>query len=471
MNRTLRLLCISLASGCIFFNYNVISFAGSIHRAVEKNDIEKVREILSADSKVVSEKNDKDINNNLPLPIHIAASYDEPQIIELLVSNGADVNSRNQRKETPLHLAAACGSLNAAAALLKLSADVNATCKTGLTPLHTALNKPFEMAKLLIKYGASVNARDNGRQTPLHNAASLGNSDLMELLIKTGADAKAADQFNYNALHIIAMQPERTIFAGGKIIVDVETNRGDVKNMILLLNAGIDINARVGDASSGNAPIHLAARAGRLYVIEELLNRKANIDSVNKEGDTPLHYLLKETPFVLPDMDYKEAEEEIRKFKDKQIIVFKFLIHKGADLNIENNSTDTVLDIAESQNFEELVKLLREAGAKKGKFKNNNFPENPSDAGTIISSDAAGPNGSQSEYVSLKTSGNCGIRDVIEKIGTSAGIIIVLERSVTGMIDVEFKDVYYETALKTIAENNGLTMSKSGNVYKFAKNK
>jgi len=575
MNRTLRMLCISLASGCIFLNTDICSFAGEIHRAVEKNDIEKTRSIISADHRAVSEKNDNDPNNNLLLPIHIAASYDEPHIIELLVSNGADANSRNQRNETPLHLAAICGSLNAAEALLKLSAGVNAVSQNGSTPLHLVLNKPFEMGKLLIKYGANINARDNGRQTPLHNAASLGNSDLVELLIKQGANAKAADQFNYNALHIIVMQPERTISSGEIILVDTERNLADVNNIRLLLNAGLDINARVGDAAAGLSAMHLAARAGRLYVVEELINSKADINSVNKEGDTPLHYLLKDIPFVLPDMDRKEADEEIQKFKDKQIRVFKFLIHKGADTNIENNSSDTVLDMAESQNFEELVKLLRDAGAKKGKFKNGNFaveasepasvtpppanvsaqpgssnefisivtasagtsvhdvlktiamqahvniilcgcgenkvnislkdafyedalktvsksgglimkkdsnvyifsPEKPpvngeienSPTGRVISEEQGNSNGPQNEYVSLRTSGNCDIRSVIEAVGNSAGLTIVLERTVAGTVNLQFRDVYYETALKILAENNGLSMVKSGAVFKFGK--
>jgi len=574
MNRTLRMLFISLASGCIFLNSDIQSFAGEIHRAVEKNDIEKVRSIISADHRALSEKNDDDPNNNLMLPIHIAASYDEPRIIELLVSNGADANSKNQRNETPLHLAAVCGSLNAAETLLKLSASVNAAGQNGSTPLHMVLNKPFEMGKLLIKYGADINARDNGRQTPLHNSAALGNSELAELLIKQGADAKAADQFNYNALHIIAMQPERTMSSGEIILVDTERNRADVNNIRLLLKAGLDINARVGDAAAGLSAMHLASRAGRLYVIEELINGKADINSVNKEGDTPLHYLLKDIPFVLPDMDRKEAEKEIQKFKDKQVSVFKFLIHKGADLNIENNSLDTVLDMAEFQNFEEIVKLLRDAGAKKGKSKNNNFaanspepvsvspppgnaspqkadheflsittasagtsvhdvlktiakqahvniilcgcvennvnislkdvfyedamktvsksgglimkkdgniyifsPEKPpaegeierSRKGRVISEEQSNSNGAQSEYVSLRTSGNCDIRSVIETVGNSAGLTIVLERQVEGTVNLQFKDIYYETALKIIAENNGLVMVRSGGVFKFGK--
>ncbi len=89
--------------------------------------------------------------------------------------------------------------------------------------------------------------------------------------------------------------------------------------------------------------------------------------------------------------------------------------------------------------------------------------------GRIVSKNQA--TDSQSEYVSVKTNGNCDIRTLIEIIGKVAGIITVLEKPVEGAADVEFKDVYYETALKIIAENNGLVMSKSGNVFKFGKNK
>ena len=57
----------------------------------------------------------------------------------------------------------------------------------------------------------------------------------------------------------------------------------------LLLDHGADINLK--DAS-GNAPIHLACRAGAAFekdIFEKLLKRGADLSSRNKNGDTPIH--------------------------------------------------------------------------------------------------------------------------------------------------------------------------------------
>ena len=62
------------------------------------------------------------------------------EIIDLLVSLGADVNARNQRKVTPLHMAARYGLPLVAAALLRHGADVDARDVNHETPLYRAAN-------------------------------------------------------------------------------------------------------------------------------------------------------------------------------------------------------------------------------------------------------------------------------------------------------------------------------------------
>lgn len=91
------------------------------------------------------------------------------------------------------------------------------------------------------------------------------------------------------------------------------------------------------------ADIHEAAKNGNLIRIEEIL--KANPDLVNEkdtaQGGTPLHYA---SGFG-------------------QIVVVKFLIERGADVNIHSKNGSTPLHVAVEQDFTEIVKLLIDAGA------------------------------------------------------------------------------------------------------------
>ncbi|CAJ2646984.1 unnamed protein product [Trifolium pratense] len=64
-----------------------------------------------------------------------------------------------------------------------------------------------------------------------------------------------------------------------------------------LLNEGMDVNVSAwGPKSKGVTPLHLAAEGGHLGVMDELLERGANIDARTKGacGWTPLHIAAKE---------------------------------------------------------------------------------------------------------------------------------------------------------------------------------
>lgn len=75
-------------------------------------------------------------------------------------------------------------NLEVAEFLLEQGADVNAQDKGGLIPLHNASSYGhLDLAALLIKYNTAVNATDNWGFTPLHEAAQKGRTQLSALLV------------------------------------------------------------------------------------------------------------------------------------------------------------------------------------------------------------------------------------------------------------------------------------------------
>jgi len=120
-------------------------------------------------------------------------------IIDLVLSAGANVNSRDKEQRTPLHVAVWGGGGRVAEILLEHGADVNATDRSGTTPLHMAAQKlNAEACKLLLQHGADHNVRERHGDTPLHVAALHGsNADFtraiatMDVLLDNGADINA----------------------------------------------------------------------------------------------------------------------------------------------------------------------------------------------------------------------------------------------------------------------------------------
>jgi ankyrin repeat protein len=94
-----------------------------------------------------------------------AAAQNRPEIVKLLLENGADPKLTTKNGETPLHEAASAGALKDVAAqeqavqiatmLLNAGADVNAKKDDGATPLEFAkANHQDRMADLLRQHGA-----------------------------------------------------------------------------------------------------------------------------------------------------------------------------------------------------------------------------------------------------------------------------------------------------------------------------
>ena len=160
----------------------------SIHDAVEKGNVEAVKQHLAAGTNV----NAKSRNGKTPLLL--AANRDHKEIVELLIAKGADVNVKDKVGWTPLHDAVGQGHKEIAELLIAKGADVNAKRSDGgWTPLHFVATK--EIAELLIAAGADVNAKDDRGDTPLNWANRAVRTELADLLRKhggkTGEELKA----------------------------------------------------------------------------------------------------------------------------------------------------------------------------------------------------------------------------------------------------------------------------------------
>ena len=110
----------------------------SMTQSAETGNIEAIKQHLADGADV----------NTMTASLHRAAYNKHQEIIELLITNGVDVNAKNDAAETPLHLAT---TKEIAELLIANGADVNATTNRGTTPLDWAAND--EIASLIRKHG------------------------------------------------------------------------------------------------------------------------------------------------------------------------------------------------------------------------------------------------------------------------------------------------------------------------------
>ena len=106
--------------------------------------------------------------------LHVAAENDRAEAAALLVQEaGFDVDIRSNFKRTPLHAAATCGAAQAAQMLISLGAEADTRDGDGNTPMQRAACYAKETddkktIKVLLNAGADPHAKDDFRLEPIN---------------------------------------------------------------------------------------------------------------------------------------------------------------------------------------------------------------------------------------------------------------------------------------------------------------
>lgn len=178
----------------------------------------------------------------------------------------------------------------------------------------------------LLQGGAELETRDKSGRTPLLVAAHLSHDEVARVLLAAGADANALDRQRYDLITIAAVN-------------------NDVEIIRLGLEYGADPSA-VTSPYDGTALI-AAAHLGHIEIVQTLIDANAPLDHVNNLGWTALIEAI-----VLGDGG------------ERHTAVLKILVEAGADVNLAERGGKTPLTLATLRGYENMVKLLEQAGAR-----------------------------------------------------------------------------------------------------------
>jgi ankyrin repeat protein len=131
--------------------------------------------------------------DTLGAPVQIASSWGRSKVVRILLEHQANINTRDQDRETALHFASYATSHrdDIIRLLLEYGVEVNARNNEGSTALHIlfsrGLEPSVEAVRLQLKYGANMDAENNEGQTAIQLASTDMRHKIMELLTELEA--------------------------------------------------------------------------------------------------------------------------------------------------------------------------------------------------------------------------------------------------------------------------------------------
>lgn len=121
----------------------------------------------------------------------------QPQVIDLLLNAGANIDAQDANGSTALHHAVETDALPIVQTLVVRKARLDVKNSSGKTPLHWAAYDGHEaVAQFLIEHGSDTNAADDGGGTPLFDAILQSHDRIVALLVAKGARVNVKDVNN-----------------------------------------------------------------------------------------------------------------------------------------------------------------------------------------------------------------------------------------------------------------------------------
>jgi len=308
------------------------------------------------------------------------------EIVEYLISRGADIHRKDNNNQNALMWAAGAGNSGIVTLLIKHGADVNVSNSSdGNTPLMLAADRrSVECVRLLIESGAKVNVKNRAGLSPYQIALIKQNTEIAHMLEEKGADTKTAvpDKkipFNMEPLYLPSLDDMQSFesIKDYKLFAAYENKDFDAIKKAVEEEECLNSYAvsRILDREKFSPfAVWLRDRQQNFLKKKYTSGRPLRhpfpcndelVEQSGKGNKSRVMELIKSGV----DVDSRDREKHLTALmaasSNGKYDIVKFLIESGADVNIENDEGVTAFSLSYGyeNDSERIKKLLISAGA------------------------------------------------------------------------------------------------------------
>ena len=284
--------------------------------------------------------------------------------------------------------AAEAGKLDVIVKLLEYHVDLANSKKRGKSAMMFAIHGEHEkILDVLLNAEASLSCPDfsPSDQIPLHQAIRCSNENIVTMLLDHGADVQIRDELSRTALFetldchdldVAVLLLDQGINLSsrdrkGNSVLHEAIRRGAFEHATLFIDQGIELTEL---NEEGLTPLHLAARHNHCRIVNDLLEKGADIEITDQQaGWTPLMYAASNGSTQLCHilLSYGANIAKVSFDNETSLMIAtnaghyelaQLLLTSGADVN-DQSIRSTPLLLAAAAGHARLVRLLLEHGA------------------------------------------------------------------------------------------------------------
>jgi len=265
-------------------------------------------------------------------PPCLACSRGKTELVKLLLTRGCNPNTGTTDNYYPIHAAYRCQHYDSVKLLLEYNADVTVGDMNGKIALHYALesasyhssdsDKTAVLVQLLLDRGANINATSTNGESPFYIVCSKGLASVAKKMLERGAKVDGN--------------------SGKKLPLNAACRNKHVSIVQLLLTHGADPNVSEEGYEfpcCSTLPLHIAAADDNIELVESLLKHGANVDGADTNGNTALHHTIEHYEPRATSSPYSDIVVASTNAKS----VIDILLDNKADVNTVNSSGETPL--------------------------------------------------------------------------------------------------------------------------------